>query len=60
MKVTPIDAEIVAGTVEDVLVARTDRENIEPRSLIAEGHHLLAAIIDRDYRIDVEQKRNPV
>ena len=35
MEVAPIDAEIVAGAVEDVLVARTDGEDVEARGVVA-------------------------
>ena len=30
MEVAPVDAQIVAGAVEDVLIARPNRENVEP------------------------------
>src|SRR5882724_13286123 len=58
MKVTPVNAKVVAGAVENVLVTRADGENVERGGLIAEGDDLLARLVDRDVRIYIEQHRD--
>src|SRR5580698_2554603 len=55
MEVAPIDANIVPRAIENVLIARTDREHVEVRCLVAEGYYLLAAVIDCDQRIDIDE-----
>ena len=58
MEVAPVDAEIVAGTVEDVLVARADGEDVLGRGLVAGVDDLFGGIVDGDDGIDVEQHGN--
>ena len=55
VEVSPVDAEVVAGTVEDILIARADGEDVEGCRLVARGDDLLAAIIDGKDGVGVEQ-----
>ncbi len=55
MEVAPVDAQVVAGAIEDVLIARAYGEDFEERGARAGGDDALAAIVDGDERIDVEQ-----
>ena len=57
-EVAPVDAEIVTGAVEQVLVARSCGEHIQLRGLIAAHDNLLTAVIDGNDGIDVEQERD--
>ena len=54
MEVTPVDAEIVTGTIEDVLVARSGGKNIQARGMVAERHYLLTSLVDRNHGIHFE------
>ena len=55
MEVAPINAQIVSGAVEDVLVARTYGQDLERGRFVARGDYLFAAIVDSNDGIDVEQ-----
>ena len=55
MEVAPVDAEIVAGAVEDFLILRAGGEDVERGGLIAEGVDLLAAIVDGDDGVCIEE-----
>ena len=54
MKVTPVDAEVVAGAVEDVLVARADGQDVGGGSLVAGEEDLLAVVAGGDVGIGGE------
>jgi len=56
MEVAPIDAKIVPGAIKDVLIARSNRQHMERRSFVAEGHNLLAAIVD-GWRRDLTREK---
>ena len=55
MEVAPVDAKVVAGAVEDFLVLRAGGEDVEGCGLIAEGVDLLAAVVDGDDWVYVEE-----
>ncbi len=57
VEVAPVDAEVVAGAVEDVLVARADGEHGLRLGLIARVGDGLAGSVHGDDGIDVEEDR---
>ena len=60
MEVAPVDAQVVAGTIEDALIAGTDVEDREIAGLRAAPGDRLVIRIDGDDRIDVKQDGNIV
>src|ERR1700736_6132096 len=54
MKVAPVDAEIVSGAVQRLLVARADVEHGKTCSSGTPPDHWLVAAVDCDARIGVE------
>ena len=55
MKVAPVDAEIVAGTVEDALIARADAEDGGSAGARFTPGDGLVGGVDGDDGIDIEE-----
>ncbi len=58
MKVAPVDAQIVAGSIEDTLVARANVENGETLGARTSPGHGFIRGVDGDDRIHIDKYRD--
>ena len=57
-KIDAIDANVVAQAVKMSLIAGAHGEHIKRRCTSAERNNLLASIIDRQQRVNIDENRN--
>ena len=56
MEVAPVDADAIAGTIEDGLIACADVEHRKSAGMGTRPRHLLRGIVDGDGWVDIEQQ----